>query len=255
MKTLERKIFAAKLALFWEQFWLACFPALCVGGVFLLAALTGLLELLPQTAHTVVLVGFAIAFGIGLRPLFSLRWPASEVALRYLEKRSSLPHRPASSYVDTLDRSLNAPETLSIWQRHKQRLEQMLRKLRPVWPVSHVRNVTPMPCVPRCCYVWSWPFCGPASTVRPSRQRLGAGGQKHHAGLARCLDQTAGIYRHGADIPERSEQVHHRSRWQAAGSRKQRNRRAHVRRENAQRCIPAHHARRTDTAAAPRNLA
>jgi len=143
MKTLERKILAAKLALLWEQFWLACFPALCVGGVFLLAALTGLLELLPQTAHTVVLVGFAIAFGIGLRPLFSLRWPASEVALRYLEKRSSLPHRPASSYVDTLDRSLNAPETLSIWQRHKQRLEQMLRKLRPVWPVSHVRNRDP----------------------------------------------------------------------------------------------------------------
>ena len=68
MKTLERKISAAKLALLWERLWPALFPALCVAGVFLLTALTGLLELLPQMPHAVVLAGFGVAFGLALRP-------------------------------------------------------------------------------------------------------------------------------------------------------------------------------------------
>ena len=143
MKTLERKITAARLSLFWERLWPALFPALSVAGVFLLTALTGLLEILPQTAHTLALAGFGIGFGLALRPVLSVRWPDSTQALRYLEKRADLPHRPASSYKDTLDPSLRSPETLGIWRRHKERLQALLKKLRPAWPVSHVRERDP----------------------------------------------------------------------------------------------------------------
>lgn len=143
MNTLARKVIAAKLALFWERLWPALFPALCVVGLFVLAALTGLLEVLPSTLHTVVLGGFAVALGFALRPILSVRWPDEAQALRYLEKRAGLPHRPASSYVDTLDASMSDRKTRGIWARHKERLEQLLRKLRPVWPMSHVRERDP----------------------------------------------------------------------------------------------------------------
>lgn len=143
MTILDRKIFAARLALFWERLWPACFPALCVVGVFLLAALSGLLEILPQTAHTLALAGFAVGLGVALRPLFSVRWPDAGQALRFLEMRADLPHRPATSYTDTLDASQSSPETIGIWRRHKERLRQLLDKLRPAWPVSHVRNRDP----------------------------------------------------------------------------------------------------------------
>ncbi len=143
MTTLERKIALAKLALFWERLWPALFPALLVAGVFLLAALTGLLELLPQTAHALALAAFGVALGFALRPLLSIRWPDANQALRYLETRADLPHRPASSYADTLDASLRSPETLGIWRRHKERLRALLKKLRPAWPVSRVRERDP----------------------------------------------------------------------------------------------------------------
>lgn len=143
MTTLKRKILLARLALFWERLWPALFPAALVVGVFLLAALTGLLELLPQLVHTLVLAGFCVALGFALRPLLSLRWPDATQALRYLETRANLPHRPASSYADTLDASLRSPETLGIWKRHKERLQALLKKLRPAWPVSRVRDRDP----------------------------------------------------------------------------------------------------------------
>ena len=143
MKHLEQKILFARLALFWERLWPACFHALFVAGVFLLAALTGVLELLPQWLHAAALAGFGIAFGLALRPLFSVRWPDGSEALRYLERRADLPHRPASSYIDTLDPSQSAPETVGIWRRHKERLQALLDKLRPAWPISHLKQRDP----------------------------------------------------------------------------------------------------------------
>lgn len=143
MTTLNRKIFAARLALFWERLWPACFPALFVAGVFLLAALVGLLEILPQAIHALALAAFAGAFIIALRPLLALRWPDASQALRFLESRAGMRHRPASSYRDTLDVSLSTPDTLRIWQHHKQRLRKLIARLRPPWPVSRVRERDP----------------------------------------------------------------------------------------------------------------
>ena len=99
---LEAKIRKAKLVLLWERLWWALFPLLCVAGVFALAAISGLLELLSREAHFAVLGLFLVACGVALRPLFSVRMPDNDTALRRIEAVSGIPHQPASSYRDEL---------------------------------------------------------------------------------------------------------------------------------------------------------
>lgn len=143
MKSLERKVFAARLSLLWERLWPAFFPAMMVAGLFLLASLVGIFDFLPQTAHMVALAGFALAFIVSLKPVAAVHWPDRAAGLRHLEANSSVPHRPASSYEDTLSPSNDDPLSRRIWLRHKQRLSEMLRKLRPAWPVSRLARQDP----------------------------------------------------------------------------------------------------------------
>ncbi len=143
MQTLKRKVLVARLALFWERLWPKCFYGLMVAGVFALAGLSGVLELLPQVLHIAVLAGFAIALAVALYPARLIRWPSHTEALRHLEATSAVPHRPASSYQDTLTLSKEDPYAQSLWRRHRERLMQALRKLRPAWPKSYVRNKDP----------------------------------------------------------------------------------------------------------------
>lgn len=143
MKTLERKVFAARLALFWERLWPSCFHVLMVGGMFMLATLTGVFELMSRTVHIGALAAFAVALVWALRPVFPVRWPGRAEALRHLEAASRLPHRPASSWEDTLSRVSDDSASRSVWLRHKQRLADAIARLRPAWPVSRMRNRDP----------------------------------------------------------------------------------------------------------------
>ncbi len=143
MKPLERKVLFARLALFWERLWPAIFQTLMVIGAFALVTLAGLFEVLPQTLHIIVLVGFALAFLWSLRPLRSLRWPARKAALRHLELASGLPHRPASSYEDTWTGNNNDTLSRRLWLQHKKRLAEYIRGLKPGWPTSHLAKRDP----------------------------------------------------------------------------------------------------------------
>ena len=82
---LEAKIRKAKLVLLWEQVWVAIFPLLCVVGAFVLAAISGILEYLPREAHYAALGLFLVGLGIAIRPLFSIRMPDSDTALKRIE--------------------------------------------------------------------------------------------------------------------------------------------------------------------------
>ena len=94
----------ARAALLWERVWPACWPALCVLGVFAVVALFDLLPGLPGLAHAAILALFALAFAAaaawGVRAARRGGWPDASAARRRIEQASGLPHRPLQALAD-----------------------------------------------------------------------------------------------------------------------------------------------------------
>jgi uncharacterized protein (TIGR02302 family) len=131
---LDRKVRRARLVIFLERFWPALWAPLSVAGVFLLVSLFGLWGYLEYQLHRGVLWGFAAALAVSLVPLIRVPWPSKAEALRRLETIAGLPHRPATSYQDTLAETAPSQATSRIWQVHRLRLAQLFSKLRAGWP-------------------------------------------------------------------------------------------------------------------------
>ena len=77
-----------------------------------------------------MLAAFAIA-GIAAA-IYAVRipWPSRDEAIRRIEKRSDVPHRPATSYEDTLSSGSSNAATSALWQAHRERLAQAIARLR-----------------------------------------------------------------------------------------------------------------------------
>ena len=123
-----------RLALFWERIWPAFWPVMLVIGLFLISALFGLWDSLLPTVRGIGLAAFALALVASLVPAFRTRFPTREKALRRIEQRSGIQHRPASSYEDPLSLGENNPQAQKLWQAHKARLASQMARLKAVWP-------------------------------------------------------------------------------------------------------------------------
>lgn len=142
-RTLSRKIRLAKFAISFERIWRALFWPFLVCGLFLLASLAGLWPMLPIWAHKAVLGLFGLAGLASLMPLLRLRWPSRTEALRRLETVSGVPHRPATTFDDTLpEASSEAQKTL--WAAHRQRIADNIARLRSGTPNPRVDRMDPM---------------------------------------------------------------------------------------------------------------
>ncbi|MEM7424883.1 MAG: TIGR02302 family protein [Pseudomonadota bacterium] len=140
---LDAKIRRARWVLLWERFWSAVFPLLCIAGTFFLAAISGVLEWLPREAHFAVLGLFLVASGAALRPLFALRMPGHDEALKRIESVSGLPHQPASSYRDEISAAPAGSASRRLWQVHKERLARLIASLKAGWPRSGLAGLDP----------------------------------------------------------------------------------------------------------------
>src|SRR5437868_10530727 len=131
---LQRTVWRARLALFWERLWAASFPLVMVAAVFTIAVLTGLLALLPDYIRYAALAAFALAFLWTLRPLFRLVFPERAEALRRIEQASALDHRPISA---SEDKPANPGAASSaIWEVHVARQLAKLTQLKVGTPRS-----------------------------------------------------------------------------------------------------------------------
>jgi uncharacterized protein (TIGR02302 family) len=130
----ERKIWRARLAAVFEQIWLKLWLVLAVVAAFLVISYAGVWPHLPAAVHIGVLVLFGIAFLGALGSFARLSWPSRDEAIRRIEQASGVPHRPATSYEDTLSAPSSDPATLAIWQAHRARMAALLAKLRPGKP-------------------------------------------------------------------------------------------------------------------------
>lgn len=125
-----RKVRASRWALLFERLWPRIWVLIGLAGFFLLVSLVGVWPLLSDVAHLALLVAFAAAAIAAL--LFAVRvpFPSREEAVRRIERVSGVPHRPASSYEDTITANADDPRTAAIWQAHRGRLAAALSRLR-----------------------------------------------------------------------------------------------------------------------------
>ena len=126
-------------AIVFEQVWLRLWGLFGVIGLFVLLSFAGVWPKLGYWSHLILLGTFAgAAIGaVGFAAWIELPW--REAAIRRMERASGLPHRPASSYEDTLSGRSDDPTTRAIWQAHRARLAGLLGKLRvaPPQPATH----------------------------------------------------------------------------------------------------------------------
>lgn len=135
----ERKAQLGIWALAFERLWPRLWLVLGVAGLFVAVSLAGLWPLLPPVAHKAVLAMFALALVAALVHCARIPWPTREEAIRRMERRSGVPHRPATSYEDTLSSGRADPATLVIWTAHRRRLSELIARLRvgPPEPATH----------------------------------------------------------------------------------------------------------------------
>jgi uncharacterized protein (TIGR02302 family) len=140
---LERKIGRARLVLALDRLWPALWLPAGVAGVFLLVSLFGLWPMLPFEIHRGVLWAFGATMAVSLVPLLRIRWPDRAKALRRLEAVAGLPHRPATSYHDTLAGQAASPATNRLWTAHRERMSRLFSRLKAGWPHPRVDRWDP----------------------------------------------------------------------------------------------------------------
>ena len=140
---LDQKVHRARLVLLLDRLWPALWLPAGVVGVFLLVSLFGLWPRLPFEIHRGVLWAFGIALVLSFVPLIRIKWPDRAEALRRLEATAGLPHRPATSYHDTLAGQAHSQATTRIWTAHRERMSRLFSRLKAGWPHPRVDRRDP----------------------------------------------------------------------------------------------------------------
>jgi uncharacterized protein (TIGR02302 family) len=125
-----RKVRVSRWALVFERLWPRLWLIFGLAGVFLVVSLAGLWPMLSDPLHYVLLAAFALAGVAALLHAVRTPFPSHEEAVRRIERVSGVPHRPASSYEDTITANADDPRTAAIWQAHRTRLAAALSRLK-----------------------------------------------------------------------------------------------------------------------------
>lgn len=129
-RAFARKIGLSKWALFFERLWPRLWWLIGIASVFAALSFTGIWPHLPAVIHQAVLAVFAIAAVAAVLHAARTQWPTRDEAMRRIERRSGVPHRPASSYEDQLTAQTSNPETHALWQAHRERLKRAIERLK-----------------------------------------------------------------------------------------------------------------------------
>ena len=139
-----RKVEASRWALLFERLWPRLWLLLGLAGLFLLVSLLGVWPLLSEPLHIALIAAFGLAALAAVVFAARVRYPTREEAVRRIERVSGIPHRPASSYEDTITANADDPRTTAIWQAHRDRLAAMLSRLRVGKPQPRADRADPI---------------------------------------------------------------------------------------------------------------
>lgn len=139
----ERKVRRTRWAIVFEQLWLRLWIILGVVGAYMLVSLLGIWPMLGETPHAVLMAVFGLAMLAALIYAARLHWPSREDAIRRIERISGVPHRPATSYEDTLSTTSPDAATMALWRAHRARMAEMLARLKPGRPAPRTDRYDP----------------------------------------------------------------------------------------------------------------
>ncbi len=140
---LDAKIRHARLVMVMEDIWPRLWLPAGIIAIFLLVSALGFWPLLPKWLHITLLTLFAIGLLAGFLPLLKVRLADRTAAIRWLEKKSGIPHRPATVLDDHLAGARN-PETAVLWQEHKKRAARDVRRMKAGVPHPHTERFDPL---------------------------------------------------------------------------------------------------------------
>src|SRR5262249_29578663 len=126
-----------------ESLWPRAWLILALAGLFISLSLAGLWPLLPELPHKIVLAAFGLLLAAALIGVLRVRGPTREQAMRRLEARSGIKHRPAPSYEDRLPLGAEDARTAALWRMHRQRLAVLLQRLRVGFPAPRTDRYDP----------------------------------------------------------------------------------------------------------------
>ena len=129
-RSFDRKVRLSTLALFFERLWPRLWLLIGLGLIFAVLSFLGLWPYLDGTIHKIVLAVFALAGLTAILYAARIPWPTRDEAIRRIERYSEVPHRPATSYEDTLSSGTTSAATNALWQAHRERLARALARLR-----------------------------------------------------------------------------------------------------------------------------
>ncbi|MEQ1616694.1 MAG: DUF4175 family protein, partial [Hyphomicrobiaceae bacterium] len=126
----ERKVRLGTWALLFERLWPRLWVLFAIVALFLVLSLAGAWTYLGDIPHRIALVVFAFAAIAGIVYAARVAAPNRAEAIRRIEARSGVPHRPATSYEDTLSAPGSDPATTELWVAHRSRLARLLDRMR-----------------------------------------------------------------------------------------------------------------------------
>ena len=141
-RLLRRKIAQMRRVILMERLWPRIWLPLGVVGSFVLVSLAGLWPLLGRSVHLALLWAFAVVFVASLVPMLRVHAPSRDEALRRLEQRSGVPHRPATALED-YPAGETGPAARSLWRAYRARMASAIEKLKPGKPQPRTDRFDP----------------------------------------------------------------------------------------------------------------
>ena len=126
----------ARIALMLEALWSASFWPLIIVAVATLVILSGAAGLVPVSVRLAVGGLFALAFLVSLKAYYRLSLPTTPEALRRIEQRSGLAHRPVTAWREDMAGPEPSGASATLWQAHKQRMAKVFNRLKSGTPRS-----------------------------------------------------------------------------------------------------------------------
>ncbi len=143
-RSFARKVKLSTLALFFERLWPRLWLLVGLAAVLAVLSLSGAFLTLSPNVHTAVMAAFGLAALAALIFAARVSWPTREEAIRRIERRSGVAHRPATSYEDTLSANSENPATNILWQAHRERLARAMARLRVGNPSPRADRFDPL---------------------------------------------------------------------------------------------------------------
>ena len=196
-RSFDRKVRLSTLALFFERLWPRLWLLIGLGLIFAVLSFLGLWPYLDGTIHKIVLAVFALAGLTAILYAARIPWPTRDEAIRRIERYSEVPHRPATSYEDTLSSGTTSAATNALWQAHRERLARALARLRVGPPSPRADRFDPwalralalLLLIPAALLV-----TGSLGDRLASAFRFGVT-ESRHADACRCLGHAAALHR------------------------------------------------------------